>query len=128
MHTDAAEIMLHEPGILRITFRPGIGLEPRHVPAIVTAARQVAGSSVHGNLVDVRGLLYIEQEARQAFAVERSPNLTAIAILLESQLHRTLANVYLAVSRPDVPTKMFSRASEAVAWLRTMNEKRSGRG
>jgi hypothetical protein len=119
--TEAAEISLHSPGVLLIRFRAGIGLEPGHVAPIVSAARRLAGSTVHGNLVDVRGLLYIEQEAREAFAAERSSTLSAIAILLNSPLHRTLTNVYLAVSRPAVPTRMFTDEAEAIRWLGVMN-------
>jgi len=125
--TEAAEISIREPGILLIRFREGIGLEPGHVLPIVSASKRLAGSVVHGNLVDVRGLLYIEQEAREAFAAQRSSSLSGIAILLSSPLHRTLANVYLSVSRPSVPTRMFTAEDDAVVWLRAMNEKRTSR-
>jgi hypothetical protein len=123
IRTEAAEVSLQDAGILVIRFQDGVGLEPSHVPGVVAAARRLAGSQVHGNLVDIRGLLYIEQEAREAFAAQSSPCLSGIAILLSSGLHRTLANLYLSVSRPRIPTRMFTSRDEAVRWLLTMNEK-----
>jgi hypothetical protein len=40
-----------------------------------------------------------------------------------SPLGRTMGNVYLKIARPGIPTRIFGREPEAVAWLREIERK-----
>lgn len=44
-------------------------------------------------------------------------NLAAIALLIGSSSGRFLFNLFLALSRPATPTRVFNKEDEALAWL-----------
>ena len=80
---------------------------------------QAIGSLANGRptpvLVDARTVPSASREARQAFADSTVPS--RVAVLIESPLTRTLANFYIAVSDPSVPTRMFTDLDDTHRWL-----------
>jgi hypothetical protein len=69
-------------------------------------------------LVDARGVASITREARQVYrGIKENPRTTAVAILVDSPLSRVVANFFIGLSRMYVPTRLFTSAEEAIAWL-----------
>lgn len=66
-------------------------------------------------LVDMRGLRSIERAGRKAFADSPVPSRTALCVA--SAVSRAIANFFIGVSRPDVPTRVFTSLDDAHAWL-----------
>lgn len=66
-------------------------------------------------LVDLRVTHSVCREARKAFAT--SPVPSRIAMYVESSLSRVIANFFIGVSGPSVPTRMFSDLDAAQRWL-----------
>lgn len=122
--TTAATVSLHEEGIVCIALREGVDIEPRHVDEITAAASSLSQGKRHGNLVDARKLRYLSKETRDVFARQERTSVSAIALLLESSLQRTLGNLYLNVSHPTIPTRIFTDERLAVLWLREQNDRR----
>ncbi len=123
VETRAAEISTYQEGIVLIRIRDGARLEADEALEIVEATTGMVGREQHGNLVDARGMLYISREARQVLARQDRTSLCGVAILVASTLQRTMANLYLGVARPAVPTRMFGNEHEAVAWLRGLQQR-----
>ena len=67
---------------------------------------------------DIRGIRSVTKEARQHMADEGSRYVIAGAMLVESLLSKTIGNIYLTVSRPPVPIRLFTDKAEAMKWLR----------
>ncbi len=124
---EGAEIFRHSEGIVQIRFRPQVGIELNHAEEIIQAVLEVAGGKRHGNLVDATRLMFMSTEARQRFGRQSPHTLTGTAIVVRSTLQRTLGNLYLTVSRPANPTKLFATLSDGVSWLHTRNAETDGR-
>jgi hypothetical protein len=118
IETESAQVSLRATDVVLVRLRPDVELEPRHADEIVRAAERLCGSTPHGTLVDVRAVRFISHETRQAFARARGRNVRAVAVLVESSLQRTMGNLYLTVSRPTLPTRLFSAEADAIEWLR----------
>lgn len=66
-------------------------------------------------LVDLREARSVSREARQAFRDSGVPS--RIALYVGSSLSRTIANFFIGVARPDVPTRVFTDLDDAQEWL-----------
>ena len=62
----------------------------------------------------------IEREARAYYSSLRS--ITARALLVESPVTRVMANFFISINKPPVPTKLFTSEDQAVAWLKNFME------
>jgi hypothetical protein len=85
---------------------------------------RLVASITQGNkppiLVDIRDILSITKEARDHFSMKnREPGVIAIALLIKSPVSRVIGNFYLGISRPRVPTRLFTSEAQAVNWLKT---------
>ena len=83
----------------------------------IAATFELAGRQI-GVLVDMRGVRSQTREARQYFAGAEAEKVTrAVALLIGSPVSRVLANFYLRVRTPRIPTALFTDEEQAVAWL-----------
>ena len=84
--------------------------------------RQNAGENKICWVGDVTNALFPTREARD-YAAEETPHLIkALALITNSEISKLVANVFLVLKKPPYPTKMFTNAQEAKAWLRTFND------
>ena len=72
---------------------------------------------VCANLVDARKMLFIDSEARKYLASQERNNLAAVAIVINSSIQRTLANLYFRFTVQATPTRLFTDIAEAETWL-----------
>ena len=67
---------------------------------------------------DVTDAGFPTQEARD-FAGEQTPHLIkALALITNSEISRLIANVFMVLKKPPYPTKMFTKAEDAKAWVK----------
>lgn len=83
------------------------------------------GTRLCANLVDMRDLFFIDSRTREYAAAQYRPHVAGQAILIESRLSSYFANLFLKFSKPKVPTRLFSKEDEALAWLKEQMKKRS---
>ncbi len=84
---------------------------------ITDIANAMTGDKVHVNLVDIREMTFMSSEARKHFAIQNKSTVKAVAVIMNSVLHRPLVNLYLKFSRPSLPTRMFDNEEKAIEWL-----------
>lgn len=68
-------------------------------------------------LVDMRGIKSTTKEAREYMATIGATLVKACALITGSGFNRTLGNIFLAIDKPQVPTKLFTDEGKARAWL-----------
>lgn len=102
-------------GCLRYSWDDGAVAGMADAEESVAAVGRLAGSQRLPLLVDMHGLKTLDRAARGRFS--ESDVVTRTAFLVGSPLSRVLANFFLAVSRPAVPTRLFTSEADAVAWL-----------
>lgn len=85
---------------------------------------ELSGSSCPPLLVDIRFIRSISKEARDHFSMKgRTANVSAIALLIHSPVSRVIGNFYLGLSKPTVPTRLFTEEEKAKEWLRELKKK-----
>lgn len=71
-------------------------------------------------LVIDAGLVSMDKQARDFLSSEEGiQGISASAIISNSKVNSMLVNFVLLVSRPNLPVRMFTSYSEAMAWLDT---------
>ena len=86
---------------------------------MIKARLQASEGKSYPFLADVSKVKTITKEARTAFAEGDGIKLMpACALLVDSPVNRLLGNFFLSVSKPKVPTKLFTSQDEAVDWLK----------
>ncbi len=113
-----ATVNIEEEGIIKIKILPNASIEADTAKAIVKNAGEIAGSYIHANLVDIRDMVFMSREARAYFGKQDKSIVIAVAILMNSAFHSVLSNLYITVTMPSIPTKVFEREIDALDWLR----------
>lgn len=113
-----ATINFEEENILIIKILPNASVDLDTAKAIVEAAEEISGPDMHGNIVDIRDMVFMSRDARKYFAEQSKSNVVAVAIIMKSLFHNALVNLYLDISDPAIPTKAFEKDIDAIDWLR----------
>jgi hypothetical protein len=103
-------------GIVQFAWQPGFAVDSAYAAAAMTAGRRHAAGQKRGVLVDMRTLGPMDRDARAIF-VEANDWAYATALWVRSPLSMIVANFFLAVSRAQIPVRMFTDEAGAVAWL-----------
>lgn len=75
-------------------------------------------------LVDLREIHSITQEARSHFSMQdRKGHAICLALLINSPVSRIVGNFFIGISKPTVPTRLFSDEDDAKAWLLKQKER-----
>lgn len=66
---------------------------------------------------DIKNMPSHTREVRDYFAGQASRSALANAILVSSTFNRIMANFFLSLSKPLIPTKIFNDKNKAAEWL-----------
>jgi hypothetical protein len=81
--------------------------------------KEISGDITYPLLVNLKEINSISKEARDHFSMKnRTPGVTAIAMLVSSPVSRIIGNFFLGMNKTVVPTKLFTIEIEAVSWLK----------
>jgi hypothetical protein len=69
-------------------------------------------------LIDMSRVKSMSREARAFYAGEVPPKaLTAVAIVTNSNIGKIVANFFIGLTKPSLPTRMFTDYETAIGWL-----------
>ena len=69
-------------------------------------------------LVNIRGVKNSTKEVRDFLASPKAAErVTVTALLIDSMVSATIGNFFMRISKPAVPTKIFTDEEEAIKWL-----------
>jgi hypothetical protein len=87
----------------------------------VRLATRLVGTARRPVLIDMRAVKYIERDARAFYASdEGAMNAPAVAVVVDSQVTRMLANLVLSMARSGTPRRLFTDLATAQGWLQRM--------
>jgi hypothetical protein len=121
MSTEQVDLELTDDGILEYRYAPGAVVDLEFARAIVRSAAELLGSNAPmPSLVEPGNIKELTREARTFFAESPENHAVAsrVALMVESPATRIIGNVFLRVSKPRIPTKLFQDRDAARAWLR----------
>jgi len=85
---------------------------------MISARLEACNGNTYPFLGDVANVKTITKEARSAFAEgEGIKHMSACALVVGSPVNRLLGNFFLSVSKPSIPTRLFTSEEDARAWL-----------
>jgi hypothetical protein len=106
--------------ILFFIYKPGITMNLEAAKRVVADRIEVQKGVPYAVFCDMRGIKDSDKPARDYLAKEGSSMVKAVAVLTDSPVTKIMANFYLTISRPIVPTKMFTDKSQAVDYLKSL--------
>jgi hypothetical protein len=79
---------------------------------------ELAGAVRRPFLIDMNKVKTMSREAREYYAgPEPRKSITAVGIVTNSSVGKAVANFFLLLTKPSVPTRMFTDVKEAKEWL-----------
>jgi hypothetical protein len=121
--TRTAKIWLRDDGVIQFVILPGIKIQLADAKENAAAVAQLAADQRRPVLVDIRASLGIDHETRAYYAkAEGVKSNSALALLVESPVTRVMANFFISINKPVIPTQLFTSEAEAVMWLKNFVE------
>jgi len=110
-------------GFVKTSVKPNSVIELKQAIENSSFVKQISGEKKHPLLVDLRNLESISKEARDHYSMRnREPGVTSIALLIDSPIGSVIGNFYMLISKPTVPTKLFTDENNAIKWLLTRSK------
>lgn len=79
---------------------------------------KIANGIKYPVLADTSNIKTITREAEKYMATgDAMQCISAVAILTHSRVGRLISRIYISLSRPKIPTKVFSDKAQALEWL-----------
>lgn len=113
-----SDIYVDENDIVRLRVKSKGNVELKDAEEAFSCAQGLVSDRPLSILVDTTQLKTMTLEARKYFASKEVSSYTnACAVLVGSYVTKTLANVFIHVSRPGYPFEFFTDQNSAIAWL-----------
>lgn len=104
-------------GILRFEYREGIVINLAAARSVVADRLYFQNERVLPVLCDSRGVAAIDKAARDYLASAGSLLAKGVALLVRENVSQVMSRFYLQVSKPAVPTEIFTKEREALSYL-----------
>lgn len=121
------ELVKEDRMIIRLKIFEDAELDAPEIEELFLKGNELSGDRPYCLLTDARTHLHATKEARE-YAAENigAANIIANAILANSLPVVLLVNFYIKINRPEVPTKMFQKEPNAIAWLNSFIDGEKG--
>lgn len=110
-----------EEDVLFFIYKPGVEINLDGAKQIVADRLNVQKGVSYPVFCDIRGIKDSDKPARDYLAKEGSSLVNGVAVLTDSPVTKIMANFYLTISRPIVPTKMFTDKNLALEFLKAFS-------
>jgi len=92
-------------------------LDIQSAKKIIDDSLKFTNSKIFPVINDIKNMPSHTREVREFFAGQASRSAVANAILVSNTFNRVMASFFLSLSKPLIPTKIFSDREKAVEWL-----------
>ena len=119
IRTPVGMMWIDESGLLWHRLFEGVTVRAEHVAEIRDAVREVSNGYPVRAVVDISGVEFADRGARDAIANSLDDsNEVATAVIVSSAISRALGALFLKLSRPARPVRLFLDENEAASWVR----------
>jgi len=110
--------LLVKDKILEVTYKEGLHITYEIAEKIVRDRLSFTKGKKMAVIIKSQGVISIDKPAREYFASEKGiRDLSATAIIVNSDYSRLLGNFFVFVNKTKMPVKIFSDTQKAVKWL-----------
>lgn len=111
-------------GILYINYKDQISIDLTAAVRIVEDRLRIQEGLSYNVICDIRGLREVDKSARDYLAIEGSTLVKSVAYIVETNVSKALSQFYLRISKPPIPSKIFTTLADAKAFV---NERLEGK-
>jgi hypothetical protein len=113
------KLWLGEDGIVRIIHKPDAEVTLESAKETMEAYLKIYQGKKRPLFVDTKMMKSLAREARQYYAGEEAAKVaSAVALMVDTPVSKVLGNFYIGLSKPHLPSRLFSSDSEALEWLK----------
>jgi hypothetical protein len=105
-------------GILFFEYKPNTILGLEVAQTVVADRIHFQNEESYPVLCNVRGIINTDKSGRDYLAQSGSVLTKAVALLVNQKVSLIISNFYLRISKPSVPTQLFTDQGEALAYLK----------
>lgn len=118
IRTPVGMMWMDEAGLLWHRLDEGVTVYARHAPGIREAVRELSKGLPVRVVVDVSSIEFADREARDAIAASLDDSCeVATAVIVGSPISRALGTLFLKLSRPARPVRLFLDETDAARWV-----------
>lgn len=107
-----------DDGILFFEYKPNTVIDLEVATRVVADRIALQNERSLPVFCDMRGMISIDKAGRDYLAKSGSLLATAVALVVNENVSMTLSSFYLEISKPAVPTQIFTEEQEALEYLR----------
>ena len=117
--TRTGTFWMDEDGIIRFVCLPDVEWTLEDTQQVIAFGIQVGQGTKRPVLVDARQLKTWNRQTQTQFADEEAAKHTsALALLVNPSVNKMIGILFMAISRPPYPVRMFESEAKAVEWLK----------
>jgi hypothetical protein len=105
-------------GILFFEYKPNTTISFKVAQCVVTDRIHFQNERSYPILCDVRGVVGTEKAGRDYLAQTGSILAEAVGLIVHERVVLTISTFYLEISKPSVPTQIFTKEEDAMAYLK----------
>jgi hypothetical protein len=100
-----------------VQYKPDTQLDAEAARQVLRDCIELAGDKIYPAMTNIIQMPPHDKSVRDVFANEGSSSTTANAILVSSTFSMIVANFFLSLNKPAIPTRIFTDESKAAKWL-----------
>ena len=106
-------------GILFFNYKPTTTIDLKVAQRVVTDRIHFQNEKSYPVLCDIRGVLSTDKAGRDYLAKSGSILTQAVGLVVDEKVLLTISTFYLQISKPSVPTQIFTNERDALVYLRS---------
>jgi hypothetical protein len=108
-----------DDGVVYGEYKPNVVIDLEAAKQIVIDRIALSNGNYYPSLSYIDGLSSVTKEARDYFSKDDGIKyMKRLALITTSPISRIVGNFWMQISRPTVPTRLFSRKEDALNWLK----------
>lgn len=107
-----------ENEILLFEYKPNIILDLNVAKKVVADRIHFQNEKSYPIVCDIRGIIDTDKAGRDYLAQSGSLFTKAVGLIVHQKVSITISNFYLQISKPIVPTKLFTNREDAILYLK----------
>ncbi|MBY0487543.1 MAG: hypothetical protein K2P85_10205 [Flavobacteriaceae bacterium] len=108
-------------GILFFKYKSDITIDLKVAQRVVTDRIHFQNERSYPVLCDIRGVVSTDKAGRDYLAQSGSILTKAVGLVVHEKVLLTISTFYLQISKPAVPTQIFTAEAEALVYLKTFD-------
>ena len=105
-------------GIMYGEYKKNVTIDLNTAKSIVEERIVLCEGKDYPSLGKIDSNLTLTKDARDYLGKEGTANMSKLGIVVDSMVSKVIGNWYLTLSRPSIPTKLFTSEEDAIKWLK----------